>query len=227
MTHLHTCTNQSDLAQLTSSYFVRMMLPDAEAIAAPYVKEEQQAVIQLLETLPDAMERNLIVVGAGPLWYRKLVEGKVKKYIAVEPQAELFITSDQKKQLEDDTFTQIIDKEFGTFPAKLLPQNSSVFLFHFNIISYIPHPIQALNTYCRKGDILYFSTWNTSEKAKQVRREYFNFLNASTDQSDYVIDPEQTTGLCNLQTFPFEKLSHYHSHTYVTGEITETLIINC
>lgn len=227
MTHLHTCNNQSDLAQLNSSYFVRMMLPDAEAIAAPYVSEETHAVVTLLKTLPDARERNLIVVGAGPLWHLDTARGHVKQYIAVEPEADICIPTDVRKKIAGDSFIRVIDSKFGDFPPEWIPQNSSVFLFHFNIISYIPHPITAINTYCRKGDILYFSTWNSSEKAKQVRKEYFDFLNASTDQSDYVIDPEQTTGLCNLRMFPFEKLKHYTSHSFVTGAITETLIINC
>lgn len=227
MTYMHVCNKQSDLEHLESAYFVRMMLPDAEQIAAPYVTEEKNSVTKLLKSLPDASERSLVVVGAGPLWYRDIAREKVKQYVAVEPLADIFISKEEQEEMMKDPFVHVINTGFGDFPAEQLPAGKTVFLFHFNIISYIPHPMRVINKYCKPGDILYLSTWNTTPHAKDVRKQYFDYLNASADPSEYVIDPEKTTGLCNLRAFPFEKLNHYSSHTWVPGEITDTLIINC
>lgn len=215
----------SKLEYLQSDYFVRMMLPDAEKRADSYVSEEKISLAKLLSKTKDIDNRNFVVVGCGTVWYIELSYSKAKKYIAVEPLAEIFLPKQIRFILEKQKYIKIIGKPFGNFPKKELGDLNSVFVFHFNILSYIPDPVNKINKYLRKGDILYISSWNSTEEARIARKKYFDFINSGVNSEAAKIDPELTTGLCNLDIFPFKKLKNYQSHQRIKGKITDVLII--
>lgn len=217
--------NAAQLESLQSDYFVRMMLPDAEAKAQPYVAEERRSLSRLIGSIGDIARRNFVVIGSGTIWYIELAYLKTRKYIAVEPLAEIFLPQQIRFVLGQHKNVRIIDKEFGGFPKRDLENANSLFVFHFNILSYIPDPIRKINKYLKKGDVLYISSWNRTEEARRSRKEYFDFINSGVKSDTAKIDPEMTMGLCNLDLFPFHKLRYYKSHKRIKGKITDVLII--
>ncbi len=217
----------SKLKDIEDSYFVRMMLPDAEKKAGLYVKEERNALVKLISNTDEINKRNFIVIGAGTLWYIELVFGKVKKYIAIEPLADTFVQKQVSFILDKHDNIKVIGKELGKFKESEIPDNKSIFVFHFNILAYIPNPIVKINKYLKKGDILYFSTWSNSDKARQVRKRYFDYISFNQSANSFKIDYEKPTALCNLDTFPFTKLKHYKTHKRIRGNITDILIVYC
>lgn len=219
-------SNPAQLEHLQSDYFVRMMLPDAEEKAYPYVHEEQRILTKLLKSIGNTARYNFVVIGSGTMWYIELVYGKVKKYIAVEPLADIFLPRQIRFMLKQHENIKIIGKEFGRFSKSDLGDFNSIFVFHFNILSYILDPIRKINKYLKKGDILYISSWNRKEEAARVRKEYFDFINSGTNSEVAKIDPDLAIGLCNLDSFPFHKLNYYKSHKRIKGEITDVLIIH-
>lgn len=215
------------LTKIQNNYFVRMMLPDSEKKADPYVKEESKWLRELITNVQGLNQWNFVVVGSGTLWYLDLVYENVKNYVAVEPLADVFIQKQVNFILSYHSDIHVIPNQFGDFGKEQIPSANSVFLFHFNILSYIPKPIDKINKYINKGDILYISTWNNSEIAKKSRREYFNYINNGMKYDEFKIDPDQPIGLCSLDNFPFEELKYYSSHKRIKGEVTDILIINC
>lgn len=215
------------LAKIQNDYFVRMMLPDSEKKAEPYVKEEAKWLKELITSVHGLNQWNFVVVGSGTLWYLDLVYNHVKNYVAVEPLADVFIQKQVNFILSYHSDIHVIPNQFGEFNKEQIPSANSVFLFHFNILSYIPEPINKINKYLRKGDVLYISTWNNSEIAKKSRRDYFNYINNGMNDKEFKVDPDKPIGLCNLDNFPFNELKYYTTHKRIKGEVTDILIINC
>lgn len=219
--------NTSRLDKIKNNYFIRMMLPDAEKNAQPYVREEKQELIRLMSQDGLINEKNFIVIGAGTLWYIEISYKKVKKYIAIEPLANIFIPKQINFILKKHANIQIINSEFGDFNNQYIPNCNSIFVFHFNILSYITNPIDKINKYLKKNDILYISTWRNTSEGKKIRKKYFDYINMNRTDNSFIIDPKTSVGLCNLDCFPFKKLKHYKQHKRVKGNITDILIIYC
>ncbi len=204
-------------------YFHRMMSPEAALLARPYDREEIVQIKSLLAELPNCAQMNFVVVGAGQLWYMPTTFKKVAHYIAIEPLGKLFVTKQFRFLIKQfDTIT-LLEKKFQDVEPLDIPEGSSVYAFIFNILAYIDHPIKNINRLLKKGDVLFITSWSNRDEAKKVRRKYFNYLNQFEDE--VVIDPEKTIGLCHLELFPFDKLTHYQSHKLLHGVITDTLII--
>lgn len=209
------------------NYFIRMMSPDAEKKAFLYLKEEEKNLSNLLFSFKNLNKKNFVVVGAGALWYLDLVFEKVNKYIAIDPLSNIFIQKQIRFIISKHHNIKIIGKELGIFKKKELGSNSSIFIFHFNILAYIKNPISIINKYLKHGDILYLSTWSDSTRAKKVRQEYFNFLGFDQFKKIFNIDPKKNSGICDFDSFPFKKLKLYKSHERIKGIITDLLIIYC
>lgn len=111
--------NAAQLESLQSDYFVRMMLPDAEEKAQPYVAEERRSLSRLIGSIGDIARRNFVVIGSGTIWYIELAYLKTRKYIAVEPLAEIFLPQQIRFVLGQHKNVRIIDKEFGGFRSAI------------------------------------------------------------------------------------------------------------
>lgn len=221
--------NKEETLQLKdakNSYFIKMMMPDAEKKARLYIQEEKNAITHLLSSTKNLNTMNFIVVGAGTLWYIELAFEKVKNYIAIEPLANAFIQKQLNFILSKHSNIKIIAKELGKFKKSEIPNNQSIFIFHFNVLAYIPCPIKKINKYLRRGDILYFSTWGNSEKAKKTKKEYFKHLGLDQAANPFEAD-FNSNKLCDFDTFPFDKLKYYKTHKRIKGKIADILIIYC
>lgn len=203
------------------------MLPDAEEKASAYVAEEEDLLKEIIGTMANIQDKNFVVVGAGNIWYVEISYEKVKNYIAIEPLANIFIQKEMQYILGKHSNIHIIPNEFGDFDNSKLPDGNNIYVFHFNILSYIPDPITRINRYLKEGDVLYISSWNTTQSAKRVRKEYFDYLNMNTLGDSHKVDPTDSNELIDLDTFEFEKLKFYKNHKRIKGEITDILIINC
>lgn len=218
---------QVPVKDIAANYFVRMMLPDAEKNAEPYVNEEKTALMNLISDIDNLDDINFVVIGAGTLWYVEMVLGKVKQYIAVEPYADIFIQKQLSYILGFHKDIKVISNEFGDFDKDQIGNGNSIFVFHFNILSYIPDPVKNINKYLKPGDVLYISSWSDSLKAQAVRKTYFDYLNLEQKDGSFTIDPASPVGLYDLDSFPFSELSSYNSHQRIKGAIVDILIIHC
>ncbi len=208
---------------VSKDYFFRMMSPQASKLAQSFNAEETQAIHKLLDEVKGIEKMNFVVVGAGTLWYLRESFHKVKRYVEVDPLADLYLNNQFKFLIEQFSNISLIQKRFQNIDKTELPKGNSVYAFIFNILSYIEHPIKNINRLLKPGDVLFISSWRQTKEAKKVRSQYFNYLNAF--EKEAIIDPEKTTGLCYLKHFPFERLKHYKSHKLIHGKITDILVI--
>lgn len=212
--------------QEKDDYFIKMMMPDAEKKAELYIQEEKDAIARLLSGVKSLNKMNFIVVGAGALWYIEMAFARAKRYIAIEPLADIFIQKQFSFILSKHKNIKVIAKELGNFKKSEIPNNSSIFIFHFNILAYLPDPIDKINKYLKKGDILYFSTWGNSNRARKIKQEYFKYLGLDQAANPFKID-FSSDKLCDLDAFPFDQLKYYKTHKRIKGKIADILIIYC
>ena len=216
-------TETPEEGSVSKDYFFRMMSGKATVLSKPYDSEEREVINSFISKNQDISKMNFVVVGAGMLSYLESAFNKVLNYVAIEPLADVFVKKQLKFLVQQFKNIIVIPKKFGDVNKKDIPDNPSVFTFIFNILAYIEHPISKINKIITPGDILIISSWNRTDEAKKVRKEYFDYLNSV--EKEVIIDPKQTIGLCNLNNFPFEKLVSYKKHKRIKGLITDILII--
>jgi hypothetical protein len=208
---------------VNDEYFYRMLSPYALKLSAPYNDEESKVLEQCLKAFPAIRDMNFIAVGGGELWELRRARQYAKRYVCIEPLADIFINDSVKYLVEQFDDISYISKRFGEVRRSDLPPDNSFFMFLFNILAYVEDPIESINKVLRPGDVLFISTWANTDEARRIRSAYFNHLNGVG--KEVVIDPEQTIGLSHLDNFPLEKLTYVKQHERVKGAVTDTLII--
>ena len=216
-------TETPEEGSVSENYFHRMLSPQAIKISESYNSEEEKSLKELLVSIAEARRMNFIAVGAGDLWYLKYGLKYANKYISIEPLTKIFLNESIEYLATQMKDIILIKKKFGDVKKTEIPEDPSIYIFLFNILAYIENPITAINNLLREGDILFISAWNTTKKAKQIRKRYFNYLNMF--EKKVIIDPEETIGLCYLDNFPFESLKYYKRHKRITGKVTDILIV--
>ncbi|HSX33328.1 MAG TPA: hypothetical protein VLF91_03265 [Candidatus Saccharimonadales bacterium] len=204
-------------------YFYRMLSPYALKLVEPYTSEENDALEVCLRAYPGIKDMNFIAVGGGELWELRRALTYAKRYVCIEPLANIFINDSVRYLVEQNDNVSFIAKRFGEVSLQELPEGNSFYMFLFNILAYIPEPIEAINQLIKPGDILFITTWANTPHAKLTRKRYFDHLNEP--EEDVIIDPEQTIGLAYLTHFPFHELKCYKRHELVQGAVTDILII--
>lgn len=208
---------------VSDNYFYRMLSPQALRISAPYHQEENAALDSCFAAHPETKDMNFIAVGGGELWELRRAMTHAKRYVCIEPLADIFLNDSVQYLVEQFDNISFIGKRFGDVQSRDLPSGNSLFMFLFNILAYLEDPIASINKLAKPGDILFLTTWANTPQAKRIRKTYFDYLNAAEEKVE--IDPEDTVGLCHLDNFPFQKLSSFKKVTPIHGAITDILII--
>lgn len=219
----HTLSEIPKEGSVSEDYYLRMMLPKSFAIAAPFIKEEKEALEEVLDQLPNPKKYNFVAIGAGQLAHLELGMERTKGYVSIEPLTDLYIGSPLQYLASKFINIKLIKSTFENTSKSDLFDGNNIFLFLFNIISYLENPLKGINRLASPGDVLFLATWNTSENSKKLRKDYFDYLNSY--EKEVIIDPEKTVGLCNLKAFPFDKLHHYKKHFLLEGNIIDVLVV--
>lgn len=204
-------------------YFYRMLSPYALRLSAPYNDEESEVLEQCLESYPSVKGMNFVAVGGGELWELRRASKYAKRYICIEPLADIFINDSVKYLVEQFDNISYVPKRFGDVKQSDIPPGNSFFMFLFNILAYVDNPIDSINKLLQPGDVLFISTWAETAEARRTRASYFDHLNEI--EKEVIIDPEQGVGLSHFDHFPFEELAHMKSYERVKGTVTDILII--
>ena len=208
---------------VSESFFLRMMLPQAMKYAAPYEREEERVLKKVLSSLENLENFNTVVIGAGPLFYLNLFYHRVKSYTAIEPLSQMFIQKQFQFLVKQFKDIHIVSKRFHEVDKTNLQNGNQIFVFIFNIFSYLHDPFKDLNKLVKPGDVIVLSTWTYTDRAKKIRKKYFDYLNKG--EGNIVIDGNSERALVRFERFPFKKIKHYKNHTRITGKVTDFLII--
>ena len=218
-----TIDNFSSPPQLTNEYFYRMLSPEALRLAHSYLVQEDRILETFLVHAPSARQMNFVAVGAGEFSYLQHSLTYASRYVLIEPNMDIYFNESIRFLADQMKNVFLIKKRFHEVKQEEIPSGNSLFVFFFNVISYIENPIQSINRLLKKGDVLFLSSWAKTQKARVIRSQYFTYLN--NFETHPVVDPTKTTGLCNLDMFPFEKLDYYSHHTRQQSDVVDVLII--
>jgi hypothetical protein len=208
---------------VNDEYFYRMLSPYALKLSAPYNDEESEVLERFLKSYSPVKDMNFVAVGGGELWELRRASQYTKRYLCIEPLADIFINDSVKYLVEQFDNVSYIAKRFGDVLPSDLPPGNSFFMFLFNILAYIDNPIDAINNILQPGDVLFITTWADTAAARQTRSAYFDHLNET--ETGVIIDPEQGVGLSHFDHFPFDKLTRFKRYERITGAVTDILII--
>lgn len=216
-------TGTPDLSKIDDDYFYRMLSPQALKISAPYHLEEEKNLVAMLQQCHNISDMNFIAVGGGELWCLRIAMQYAKRYVCIEPLANVFLNDSVKYMIEQQHNIEYIANDFEATSRSELPEGGCFFMFLFNIFAYINNPLEAISRMARPGDVIFITTWADTPEAQGIRKAYFDYLNSFEDTS--VIDPSKMVGLSRLEQVPFNTLHFYKKHEYVEGRITKTLIV--
>ncbi len=167
-----------DLSRVNSEKlsFYRMLCPASEEFTKYYLTEEVLLLRSFVERYDAIKNMNLVVVGAGPLLHLSLGYEYAKSYVAVDPISNLFINDLPQDVTMHSPKIKIITKYFEDLSAEELLPGNSLYVFTFNVISYIKNFEHALNNIIKKGDIVFISYWNKIKANKAIMDRYFDFV---------------------------------------------------
>ena len=165
-----------------SDYFLRMFNPAALMQATAYHREERRQLDDVLGDTQNLALKSMVTIGAGPLAYCDLGLRLCRNYIAVDPHAYSHLTAELKERILLEKRIAIVSEGYEEFVAHQTP-GESIYLFPFNVISYLESPEEKLLTHLTSGDVVFISTWAGSEQAMKVREAYFRSFAYSHERS--------------------------------------------
>jgi hypothetical protein len=103
-------------------------------------------------------------------------------YTAVDLNLSDHITPEMQSNIAAQNAVHLVDRSFTEMNVEDLPridgeENKRLFLFMFNVFSYLPNPYEALQKVAEEGDVAIISMWNSNSiPAVLLRKEYYNYL---------------------------------------------------
>ncbi len=199
--------------------FAEMQSQAALALTAPYHVEELQAIEGLLSR--HAIE-HFVAVGCAQLRYMETALRHCRTYTAVEKYLEDHIGPEMQARLKKRCRINLLNKDFESISASDLPKGKKLFLFLFNVYSYIEDALETQKILAGPGDVIVVSSWNVQSPASwRLRNEYQHYMkkNASECSSpikthDYLDDAEKSFSSFCAQT------------KRVKGDVTDILTIH-
>ena len=161
----------------------RMFSPLALKIANPYLDEEEIAVTEIMSNIDST---NLIVIGGGYLKYLPIAAQYSKRYIVIDNHLSIFINDSIKYLLNSNPNIALINKKYEDLRSADLPSNNSLYIFTFNVISYINDPVYHIKRLIKKGDVVFISSWNPG--AQTIFEKYTNHVFNTTNHPKIDID---------------------------------------
>lgn len=142
-----------------------MMTDQALAMAKPYLDDEARLLRSLLdERGAGPRVEHCVVMGGVRFPHRALLAPWTQTYVAVDPQ--LAMLTDPVAGVE------VRPVAFGGLVREHLPRGRILWLFHFNVLPYLDHPVATLERLARPGDLVVVSSWTASDAAEDARRAY-------------------------------------------------------
>ena len=210
------------LGRISDEYFYRMLSNEGIRLSAPFHLEEERALRSALSAHAD-QRSTVLAIGSGELWALRLALQHAGAYLCVEPLLDLHINDSVRYLVEQNPRVRLLGKLFSQLQQEDLPEGPAFYLFFFNVLAYISHPLEHLNRLLRPGDTLFISTWADTERAREVCAGYFHYLNQHV--AEQVSPPRLEETRCQLSRLPVWELRHYHAHQLIPGEVAEVLVV--
>jgi hypothetical protein len=202
--------------------FKHMLSNPALKKAQVYLNEEQSILEKLVCNISQPCKMNFCVVGGGAFHYLPLAAHYFSKYVIIEPYLRCFVDKEHLMVIRKLTNIKCIEASFEDYCQKhssVFSMTKTVYIFWFNVISYIQNPIAWLNKIVKSGDIIFISKWGNTEKAQKTLKDYFNCVNNMEGRKAYKVLPTS-------QDIPFHQLCYNSAIQFVRQSITDIVIVH-
>jgi len=196
--------------------YYKMLSPKGLEIAEPYLKEEENVLKNLV--LKNALHgiENIIVIGAGPLRYLEMALNK--NYIAIDKVLNVFLRDNLRTSIQNNINITLINKPFEEVKNNELPNKNSLYIFTFNVVSYINNFLLYANKIAHQDNIIFISGWN--DKAQELMSDYFNYIYANSaylKKASSFVDPHK---------IDFSNIAKINSIVKHEGKFTKSITVN-
>jgi len=194
----------------------KMLSPKGLEIAEPYLKEEENILKNLV--LKNALHgiENIIVIGAGPLRYLEMALNK--NYIAIDKFLNVFLRDNLRTSIQNNINITLINKSFEEVKKDELPNKNCLYIFTFNVISYINNFLLHANKIFHQGNIIFISGWN--DKGQELMSDYFNYIYANSaylKKASSFVDPHK---------IDFSNIVKINNIVRHEGKFTKSITVN-
>lgn len=198
--------------------FYKMFSPEGLKLAQAYLDEEEAILREVINKKRKHPLENIIVIGAGPLRYLELIFQSNLNYIAVDKHLDMFVTDGLKKDLSSCLPIELLNKSFEDLKKDELPLHHSIYIFTFNIFSYLRNPLQLINELVNNKNLIFISGWNI-EKTEQMNK-YINYV--YKDCPCYIKD---TSSFLNVHDIDFSQIKEIKHVEKITKKNSLVIII--
>ena len=148
--------------------FERMFVSSCLFFAQDFLAEESRVLAEQLDRLRHI--RTLVIIGSGPLAYRKLAMVRELCYIGVDPHVN--VETDFPRQI-NKSVEEITRFDLGSEPCLIV--------FWFNVLHYVNHFPFNLARLVKSRDAVFHSTWgSTYDGVAAMGRYYSSVYGADT-----------------------------------------------
>jgi|SaaInlStandDraft_5_1057022.scaffolds.fasta_scaffold01317_10 hypothetical protein len=152
--------------------FTSMMQPSALNKANLFLKEEREQVESILLSKKGDIS-NILVIGGGPLTYIDLARKYGCKHICINPFLFTYLNDNKEIDCLSENCDELISDKFEDIAPNQLLRKNSLYVFHFNVISYIDDVVEKLDWLAKTGEMIVISTWLDDEFSRRIKKEYF------------------------------------------------------
>lgn len=186
--NMHVMTRIQALSDEKTSYssevFVRMLSKEGLKKAALFLNGEYEHLEKMLASRSVNREnQNFIAIGGGNLLYIDLAYKYNCNYITVDPSVDMFLSKEVQFLVTNFSKIKLIRDNFLNLKkSDIKNRSNNIFIFLFNVISYIHNPIQYLNQLIKPGDTVFISLWNHTPQSLKVINDYFKYVYQQKDK---------------------------------------------
>ncbi|MET8872151.1 hypothetical protein [Nocardia sp. NPDC004604] len=157
---------------LDSDFFQDMMEQPAVDVAAPLLSEESRLITELANAI--GFRGTVAGIGDATQTYRKLAMRLGGDYVCIDPRLRPVRVASAQAELSNAAL--LLSRKFGQLDRSNLPAGAILWIFPFNLYSYLPTAPDDLKSVCRVGDVVVISAWSDTPHAIALRKRYDSVL---------------------------------------------------
>jgi hypothetical protein len=174
-------------------------------MAKPYLNEEENIIKNYVLANTYDKLKNIVVIGAGPLRYLNIAPKK--NYVAIDKYLNYFLNKDLKSVIKGSENISLINKPFEEVDRDDLPAGNSLYIFTFNVISYINDIERSINKLIGENNIIFISGWN-----KMAHSLMSNYLHYVYQSSPYLKNSASFINPHNINFMNMDKIKKIEKH---------------
>jgi hypothetical protein len=159
-----------------------MVDPSALRLAGSFLADEAEMVTRTIGTVEQPASWAMVVVGGAASGHLDAIARGLRGYVVIDPLAP---PAPGPAAGEDDSSPRIVRRPFSKVTTTMIPRQSRLWLFTFNVYPYLEEPLLILRNLAVPGDIVLITSWGCGPRARATRRQYLRHVFADEAQRQH------------------------------------------